>query len=459
MDYEAALLADFSDDESGLSDREEEASLLRRAEAAGPSENGTREATDKPERQQEPPDGPQPPTSPAPQSLWELLEAKPTTVQARLRHVQSFGGPGDISRVYRSLEQVKQDISDLEAELEAAAVVDQRRVLAASALPVLIGQEIADLHRFVVAQYSAVYPELAQLVPAAVEYCRVVQLVGQDLAAIRNHEKLLRPLVGGDKTLAIVMAALSAPLFRLQNTDWQAVEACASACVELASLQAQTSAILSRQLARVCPNVTALVGSEAALQLLVAAGLLAALAATPACNVKAFGEVRGLLAGFVAQTPLVAQLPPEIQRQAVRVVSAKVTLAARVDLAQLDRAGGAGQRFRADAQLKIDRLLAPPEKSKTKALPVPVDQKLKRRGGQRFRKARERMNMLALRQAQNKMVFGKEEQSEIDMFGEEVGLGMGVLGVGVNKNTDARMSKRMIQRLKDEQNRQAGPRI
>ena len=65
---------------------------------------------------------------------------------------------------------------------------------------------------------------------------------------------------------------------------------------------------------------------------------------------------------------------------------------------------------------------------------------------------KERFQMSELRQAQNKMEFGKQEESVIDSFGEEVGLGMsrggaGRLNIQLNTNTNAKMSKSLTNRL------------
>ena len=73
---------------------------------------------------------------------------------------------------------------------------------------------------------------------------------------------------------------------------------------------------------------------------------------------------------------------------------------------------------------------------------------------------KERFQMSELRKAQNKLEFGKEEDTVMDSFGEEIGLGMSrSAGVGmgrigqikVNTNTSARMSKSMIHRLQKQQ--------
>ena len=69
-------------------------------------------------------------------------------------------------------------------------------------------------------------------------------------------------------------------------------------------------------------------------------------------------------------------------------------------------------------------MMLPPENVRVKPLPVPINQKSKKRGGRKFRKMRERMKMSEVEKAQNKIAFGQQEVTRTDAFGEEIGLGM-----------------------------------
>lgn len=63
--------------------------------------------------------------------------------------------------------------------------------------------------------------------------------------------------------------------------------------------------------------------------------------------------------------------------------------------------------------------------------------------------------MSELRRAQNRMQFGKAEDTVLDSFGNEVGLGMSAREkIAVNENTGARMSKRMAERIGGDDKRQ-----
>lgn len=326
-------------------------------------------------------------------------------------------------------------------------------------LPALITAEIEHTHKFVQSSYDAVLSDLARLVPSPVDYCRAVAEIGDDLKAIRKSEAVLKLFLPPDKVLAILMAGLqnfkAKPLPNLAEV----VEACKK-CIRLNDFLKEVSAFIAARLSKVAPNVRELVGTLTASQLLIGVGSLKQLAATPACNLASFGvkdlsslrtSSRVRATGYLFHSEVVQGLPPEIVKQALRILSGKVILAARVDMAQASPEGHLGRKYLEEVQQKIDKLLAPPDHVRPKALPVPKDQKSKKRGGRRFRKMKERMQVSELRKAQNKMEFGKEEQTVTDVYGEEVGLGLSrQVNVEINRNTDARMSKAMVSRLQQQ---------
>jgi U4/U6 small nuclear ribonucleoprotein PRP31 len=65
-------------------------------------------------------------------------------------------------------------------------------------------------------------------------------------------------------------------------------------------------------------------------------------------------------------------------------VSAKCALAARVDSCHESVDGSYGDQFRTDIEGKLDKLQEPPPVKQAKALPAPIDQARKKRGGRRY---------------------------------------------------------------------------
>lgn len=73
----------------------------------------------------------------------------------------------------------------------------------------------------------------------------------------------------------------------------------------------------------------------------------------------------------------------DLRKKAVRLVSAKCALAARVDSFHESMDGSTGDALRTDIEGKLDKLQEPPPVKKAKALPTPIDQARKKRGGRR----------------------------------------------------------------------------
>jgi len=167
------------------------------------------------------------------------------------------------------------------------------------------------------------------------------------------------------------------------------------------------------------PNLSAIVGTTTAAKLLGVAGGLNGLAKMPACNVhvsppfpfiihpivdeadgrlytyvQLLGAQKKITAGFstatqrrhtgfIFQSDLIQQTPPDYQLKVQRSIGAKTVLAARMDLERSRRDGQYGEELREKIEKHIDRLAAPPPSKVTKALPIPNDGPKKRRGGKR----------------------------------------------------------------------------
>ncbi|KAG2734590.1 hypothetical protein G9P44_002596 [Scheffersomyces stipitis] len=385
------------------------------------------------------------------------------------------------SKVYPFIPQLKKHIELYSNEettdfLELLSSIDDSEdqseeykfILLVNELSGIINQEIIAYHQLLKTQYKVVFPELETLVLNPIDYARIIAIIKQDLKNIRSYDEQMKAIVSNEKILVIIMAALQqlGQQFVLNDKDMNSIIDCCVILLELDEILQLLSNFITQKLTKFAPNVSAIVGSITTSQLLIATGSLKSLAMTPSCNLASLG-IRDLSSktksksrtvrqtGYLYHSEVVKYLPEDIVRSTMRIVSGKVILAARVDLAGSCPDGSIGHTYLEEIRKKIDKLLTPPEHQPDKALPAPVDVKSKKRGGRRFRKMKERFQMSDLRRAQNKMEFGKEEDSVTDSFGEEIGLGMsrtnggsGRIGeIRVNTNTGARMSKGMVHRL------------
>lgn len=206
------------------------------------------------------------------------------------------------------------------------------------------------------------------------------------------------------------------------------------------------------------PNLTALIGSLTAAQLLNFAGGLTGLAKTPACNLPPLGSKKQTQTGFATNvgvrqqgflyhSPIIRGIPNDLKRQAMRIVAAKVVLAARVDRVHSNPDGSSGEQLKNDCLDRLEKLTEPPPNKGPRALPAPDDKPSRKRGGRRARKAKEQTAMTDLRKAQNRMAFGKEEK-EVGYADSTKGMGMiGQANEGrirsqqIDQRTKAKLSK------------------
>ncbi|KAL4075999.1 hypothetical protein J3A83DRAFT_4224338 [Scleroderma citrinum] len=311
-------------------------------------------------------------------------------------------------------------------------------IVQANNLSVDVDNEILVVHKFIRDHYAPKFPELEQLVPDPTQYIRAVRILA-------NNEDPKNLDLSGVLPPAVIMSVLITATTSsgkpLTGMQWKAVERACDLADRLEEVRKKIFMYVSSRMNVLAPNLSAIVGTTTAAKLLGVAGGLNALAKMPACNVHLLGAQRKVAlgfstatqrrhTGFVFQSELIQQTPPDYQLKVQRTVGAKCVLAARMDLERTRRDGAYGQELRDKIEKHVDRLAAPPPAKITKALPIPNDGPKKRRGGRRARKAKEAYAQTELRKLQNRMAFGQAEE-EVGAFDQTKGLGM--IGIGTGK--------------------------
>lgn len=323
-----------------------------------------------------------------------------------------------------------------------------------------IDGEVILVHKFIRDHYSVRFPELETLVQNPLDYAKTVAIIGN--GPMENIEEISTSsanIVG--QTLKQVLDRPSLMVVTVESTTTRGTPLPES---ELASVKRACEMILKLDKAKkilteyvqsrmnlFAPNLTALIGSLTAAQLLNYAGGIKGLSSMPSCNIPALGNKKNRSAvglatnigirhqGFLYNSDIVQPVPSDLKVQAMRIVSAKVVLAARMDQNHSSPSGEQGIIFYDQCDKRIRKLSeAPPNKS-TRALPAPDDKPARKRGGRRARKAKEATAMTDLRKAQNRMAFGKEE-AEVGY-----GTGDGTKGLGmIGQQDDGRIRAQQI---------------
>ncbi|KAI8066809.1 hypothetical protein BC940DRAFT_239600, partial [Gongronella butleri] len=316
-------------------------------------------------------------------------------------------------------------------------------IILANSTTTEIDNEVQIIHKFIRDIYAARFPELESLVLNALDYAKTVRLIG-NRTDVSNID--LRSILPSATIMVVTVTATTTSGRPLSDEDLaRTLEACDMA-IQLDDARKKIINYVASRMTIIAPNLTKVVGSKTAAQLLSAVGGLKEFVKIPSCNVMVIGNNKKASTGFsvvtanphgegyLAQDPVIRSLPNDLRRKALRLVSAKAALAGRVDSGRTCPDGSVGQKFRDEIDQKLEKLQEPPPVKNIKALPVPDEGPKKRRGGKRqatrpkwpwqtVRRQKEAYAMTELRKAQNRMAFGEAEE-EVGFGDESEGLGM-----------------------------------
>jgi U4/U6 small nuclear ribonucleoprotein PRP31 len=314
-----------------------------------------------------------------------------------------------------------------------------------------IDTEIMIVHKFIRDHYSIRFPELETLVTNPLDYAKVVTIIGNgpmdgdSIKALQTSKEnrlgvTLRSVLDGPSVMIVTVEATTTKGREMTQVELERVMRACDMTLALDRAKKTLTDYVQSRMNLFAPNLTALIGSLTAAQLLNFAGGLTGLAKTPACNLPPLGSKKqsgtGFATnvgvrqqGFLYHSPIIRGIPNDLKRQAMRIVSAKVVLAARVDRVHNSPDGSTGEELKASCLERLEKLTEPPPNKGQRALPAPDDKPARKRGGRRARKAKEATAMTDLRKAQNRMAFGKEEK-EIGYGTGEGTKGLGMIGQG-----------------------------
>ncbi|KAH8693192.1 putative pre-mRNA splicing factor [Talaromyces proteolyticus] len=329
--------------------------------------------------------------------------------------------------------------------------------------------ELSRLHKVLRDQYSIRFPELETLITNPINYAKTVAILRN--GPLDNIKQLstssdnmvgapLNTVLDGPSLMVVTVEGTSTRGREMTEAELQTVLAVCEKILKLDRERTARIESVQSRMTEIAPNLTALVGSHTAAQFLNQAGGLLELAKIPACNLAAQGSKKqeGLgfatnvgirQQGFLYHSSLIQDIPNDVKRQAMRIVSAKMVLAARADVARTSPDGSMGEQLKQQCFQRLDKLTEPPPNKGPRALPAPDDKPARKRGGRRARKAKEAVAVTEIRKAQNRVAFGKEEQEAGYGTGDS-SVGLGMLGqqndgriraTQIDQRTRAKLSK------------------
>ncbi|GAB6028521.1 U4/U6 small nuclear ribonucleoprotein Prp31 [Chamberlinius hualienensis] len=380
---------------------------------------------------------------------------------AKLRNSEQLARVMEKLEIYHGQKESKSVFGPMESDPEYQLIVDANNLAAE------VDNEINIIHKFVRDKYSKRFPELESLVPSALEYVAVVKELGNDLDRAKSNERLQQIITPA--TIMVVSVTASTTQGHILNSDeLDRIEEACTMALELDAIKLKIYDYVESRMSFIAPNLSVIVGASTATKLMGIAGGLTNLSKMPSCNLLVLGAQKRTLSGFSSTATLphtgvvyycsiVQGTPPDLRRKAARLVSAKCTLAARVDHVRSSTNGSYGHSLREEIERKLDKLQEPPPVKQVKPLPAPIDQQRKKRGGKRVRKMKERYGMTELRKQANRMNFGEIEE---DAYQDDLGFSVGQIGKSgtgrirraqIDERTKVRISKTLQKNLQKQQ--------
>lgn len=249
-----------------------------------------------------------------------------------------------------------------------------------------LANELARAHGDLCAAYKAKFPELEELIMDPIKYKSAVRVIGNAMDLTTVNEGL-NEFLSSNQIITISVAGSTTSGRPLSADELVAVDEAATYMEDLAEVQQELTRFVESRMESLAPSVCALVGPSTAAVLLGLAGGLAELSKIPACNLQVLGQVKQNAAsragmsssaskphtGILAECELVKSCPSYLQRKALKVVAAKLALAARCDFINVDtgrpRSAASGMRFRHEVETKIASWQTPDKAPVLKALP------------------------------------------------------------------------------------------
>lgn len=313
---------------------------------------------------------------------------------------------------------------------------EYKLIVASNALINSIDEEHIQLHAYIVAAYAPKFPELANILPNAGDYIRVVKAIGNetDMTLVDALPSLL-------PSAQVMVVTVTGSVTDGRPLQPAALADVLAACDEVLALEASKARILSfveSRMMTLAPNMSVLLGTAVAARLMGIAGGLGALARIPANNMACLGQKRRTLAGFsnkagvshvgvVFDCDLVQGAPSSYRRKIVNVLAGKVVLAARVDSFRERPDGSLGGTFREYVATRTRKMQEPPPGKTKRPLPAPDDKPSKKRGGRRARKLKEKLGLTDVRREAGRLTFAttSSEYSDLSMGRDSGRLGEG----------------------------------
>lgn len=319
-------------------------------------------------------------------------------------------------------------VDEAMSSLSAMNRMDHALISEANKYIPLLDDEISKIYKQVAEIYTRRFPELEQIVLMPLDYLKIVgrlQTMTSPLSSV--DMSYFSDIVPANQAVAIsVTASTSRGLSTLSPRDSAFIASRLESAFAVGEARLKIIFFLTSVTPLFAPNLSNLMGPLLASQLIAAAGGLENLSSMPAQNIEAVGGQRQALLGLsgnaaksslVSQTDLVVNSPADARKRAIRLVTGKASICARMDRFGSDRTGETGTRLKTEIEKAIEKKSELPPAKAIKPLALPEIEKgnKTRRGGRRARAWKEKYGLTEVQKRAGRLQFGGTEGDlEID---------------------------------------------
>jgi nucleolar protein 56 len=199
--------------------------------------------------------------------------------------------------------------------------------------------------------YSLHFPELDRLEPDHRKYAKIVEKYGlREKIEESEFRELAKKSMGADFT----------------EDEMKAVQSIASKILEIYELKDNLSKELEKMLKEIAPNFTDLAGPMLSAKLIAKAGGLEKLAKMPSSAIQLMGAEKSLFRflhgkgrsprfGIIYNHPLILNAPEKLKGKVARVLSSKLSIAAKLDFYSKEYKG---DKLKKDLEERMKKILS-----------------------------------------------------------------------------------------------------
>ncbi|KAH8583002.1 pre-mRNA splicing Prp31p-like [Cryptosporidium sp. chipmunk genotype I] len=299
----------------------------------------------------------------------------------------------------------------------------------------MIDSKVSEKYEHVKALYKDHFSELASIIINKIDYLEVVKRI----ITHENFENVKLNDILPNSTIMTITISSSTSKRNIPTLEKkESILECIEFVNQINESKSKALKFLQSQIEVITPNLSALIGPEIAANLLCISGGLKNLAEMPSQNIMVLGSLKNnkknghfstgpvrleLLQSIISQSDIVRNAQDKYKKKAIRLVSLKCGLCARIDFASASKSPDHGVNYRNYILNILEKAQEPPQKPMKKPLPIPKDFPKSRRGGKRIRKIKEKFKQTKIKKEMNRMKFGEEEE-EYTVDGKTIGLGL-----------------------------------